>query len=260
MNSNDGEPGSAPEGPFESLRMSLVESGVVIIPHVMSPDEIAQGRQLLDAIYALPWDPDVDAPGYSIDSGAAGEPIQGLPDGSRFATNLISKSAFFIGLMERQPVWDLVRSQLKDPILSSFNSLEPVQGAGHQALHRDEGPMPVEGTVTVNTLWVFDDMESDNGATRYIEGTQFGDELAGEDDPRIVYAQAPAGSVIVMNAHVLHGASLNRDGRRRRVVHVFYTERHRRTQTDWSRYLSQDARDALGPRVPALLGIPGGRS
>jgi len=245
---------------FESWRISLAESGVAIVADVLSSDEIGQGRELLDAIYARPWDPDVDAPGYSIDSGAAGEPIRGLSDGSRFATNLISKSAFFIGLLERQPVWDLVRSQLNDPILSSCNSLEPVQGSGNQTLHRDEGPMPAEGTVTVNTLWLFDDMDRSNGATRFIPGSQRSDELAGDDDPRTTYAEAPAGSVIVMNAHVLHGASLNRDGRRRRVVHAFYTERNRSTQTDWSRYLSQAAMDVLGPRVQTLLGIPEGRS
>lgn len=240
-------------------RDSLADVGVAIIPNVLGVDEIATGRRLLDDIYAQPWNPQVDAPGYSIDSGAAGEPIRALPDGSSFATNLISKDSFFIGLLERQPVWELVRWQLRDPILSSFNSLEPIQGAGHQTLHRDEGPMPDGGTVTVNTLWVFDDMDWGNGATRYIGGTHLSDELAGDDDPRISYAEALAGSVIVMNAHVLHGASLNHDGRRRRVVHVFYTERHRRTQSDWSRFLSQDAADALGPRVHRLLGIPEGR-
>lgn len=243
-----------------SWRDSLADTGVAIIPDVLGEDELAAGRRRLDHIYSRPWDSQVDAPGYSIDSGVAGEPIRALPDGSRFATNLISKDPFFITLLERQPVWDLVRSQLSDPILSSFNSLEPILGAGHQTLHRDEGPMPVEGTVTVNTLWVFDDMDRGNGATRYISGTHRGDELADDEDPRITYAEAPAGSVIVMNAHVLHGASLNRDGRRRRVVHVFYTQRHRRTQTDWSRYLSQDAKDGLGPRVQSLLGIPGGLS
>jgi len=33
------------------------------------------------------------------------------------------------------------------------------------------------------------------------------------------------GSVVVTNARVLHGASIIRDGRRRRVIHGYYTKR-----------------------------------
>lgn len=193
-------------------------------------------------------------PGFDIDSGAAGEPILALPDGSRFATNLLSKDPFFQGLIEREPVIGLVRSLMPDPRLSSLNALEPVAGSGHQTLHRDEGPIGADGVVTVNSLWVFDDMDAGNGATRYLPGTQGSAVLAGDDDPGVRYAAARAGSVIIMNAHLLHGASTNHDGRRRRVVHVYFTRQGRTTQTPWDTYVPADVRSQLTASQRHLLG------
>ena len=241
--------------PAPEAAEQLGRDGVVIVTGVLEPAAIERGCALLDEIYARPRDLALDAPGYNVDSGAAGEPILALPDGTRFVTNLLSKDAFFADLIDDPTVLGLVRSLIPDPVLSSLNSLEPVLGSGHQTLHRDEGPVGPEGVVTVNTLWLFDDVDADNGATRYVPGTQATDELAEPDDPRVQYVTAPAGSVVVMNAHPLHGASVNLDGRRRRIVHVYFTRRGRRTQTDWATYVPSSVRDALGPDRRALLGL-----
>ncbi len=241
--------------PAPDVAAALGLDGVVVLPAVLSPARIEVGRRLLDDLYARPYDARLDAPGYSIDSGAAGEPILALPDGSRFVTNLVSKDPFFAELVDEPAVLDAVRSLIDDPLLSSLNSLEPVLGSGHQSLHRDEGPVGSEGVVTVNTLWLFDDVDRGNGATRYIPGSHRTDELAEADDPRVRYLEAPAGSVVVMNAHALHGASTNLDGRRRRIVHVYFTRQGRPTQTDWPRYIPADVQDTLGERRRALLGL-----
>jgi hypothetical protein len=234
---------------------ALKSDGVVVVPDVLDAREVAQGRAVLDEMYALPFDPVMDAPGYDIGSGAAGEPIMALPDGSRFVTNLVSKHPFFATLMDREPIAGLVRSLVADPLLSSLNSLEPVKGSGHQTLHRDEGPVGDEGVLTVNSLWVFDDMDEGNGATRYVPGTQHGSEMAGDDDPRVRVARASAGSVIVMNSHLLHAASTNHDGRRRRVVHVYFTKQGRKTQTDWATYVPQRVQRRLSTGQLKLLGL-----
>lgn len=229
--------------------------GVVVVPNVLDAGEVAEGRAILDEMYALPFDSRLDAPGYDIGSGAAGKPIMGLPDGSRFVTNLVSKHPFFATLMDREPIRGLVKSLLPDPLLSSLNSLEPVQGTGHQRLHRDEGPVGAEGIVTVNSLWLFDDMDEGNGATRYVAGTQHGCELAGDDDPRVRVARASAGSVIVMNSHLLHAASTNHDGRRRRVVHVYFTRQGRQPQTDWATYVPASVQRRLSTSQLQMLGL-----
>lgn len=234
---------------------SLRATGVVVLEGVLSTKEVEEARDALDRVFANGPNSALDAPGYSIDSGAAGEAIDTLPDGSRFATNLLSKHPYFLRLIEREPVISLVRSLMSSPLLSSMNTLEPLLGTGHQTLHRDEGPIGHEGVVSVNTLWVLDDMDESNGATRYLPGTHLTSELASDDDPRTEYASVPSGSVIVMNAHMLHGASTNHTGRRRRVVHVYYTRQGRRTQTDWSRYVPKAVRQSMTQSQRKLLGF-----
>lgn len=253
--SSSGQQGVRP--PTAQELRTLREEGVVILPAVLGPQEVAAGREALDRVFERAFDPALDAPGFAVETGAAGDPILALPDGSRFATNLLSKEPFFRGLIHREPVIGLVRSLLPDPLLSSLNALEPVTGTGHQTLHRDEGPVGSEGVVTVNSLWVFDDMDAGNGATRYLPGTQDSDELSADDHPGIRYAEVPAGSVIVMNAHMLHAASTNHDGRRRRVVHVYFTRQGRATQTPWKKYVPGDVASDLTPSIRHLLGLGG---
>jgi ectoine hydroxylase-related dioxygenase (phytanoyl-CoA dioxygenase family) len=235
----------------------LAADGYTIVPNVLSDAELERGRRLLDALYDRS-DPQLDAPGISLQGGrAAGREAAGAASPARrFITNLVSKDAFFAELMTRAPILELVRRTLGDDcVLSSMNSLEPLPGQPGQELHRDEGPAPPEGAMIANTLWAFDDMDAGNGATRLIPGTHATDELAGDDDPRLLYAEASAGSVIVTNAHVLHAASPNLDGRRRRVVHVFYTRRGRPTQTDWPRYVPASVTQRLAPAQLDLLGL-----
>jgi ectoine hydroxylase-related dioxygenase (phytanoyl-CoA dioxygenase family) len=242
-----------------SATAALRETGCVVVPGVLSESELEQGRALLDALYAA-FDPEVDPAGIDISAGKAGDALREASPTVNWASNLASKSPFFRDLTRRQPVRSLVESVLGDDIaLSSLNSLEPLHGQGHQTLHRDEGPVGPEGPVVVNTLWVFDDMDRSNGATRYVPGTQHGDDLVGDDDPRVLYAEVPAGSVIVMNAHMLHGASTNRDGRRRRVVHVYFTRRGRPVQTDWRRYVPAEVRSELSEDDRRLLGLEAAR-
>lgn len=240
---------------LNALIAELSSQGLVVVDDVLTPNEVVKARDALARIHSREPDRSLDAPGYSIEKGSAGSPIYSLPDGSRFATNLFSKEVFFTGLMHKEPVISLVKSLMADPLLSSMNTLEPVRGVGHQRLHRDEGFVGSDGINTVNTLWVLDDMDRDNGATRYIPGTHLTNEMSTDEDPRLTYASVRSGSVIVMNAHMLHGASLNHDGRRRRVIHVYYTRQGRHTQTDWSIYVPRDVKSSLTVEQQNILGI-----
>ena len=244
---------SAPN--LNALIAELSKQGLVVVDDVLTPDEVVEARDALARIHSREPDRNLDAPGYSIEKGSAGRPIYSLPDGSQFATNLLSKEAFFLGLIHMEPVISLVQSLINDPLLSSMNTLEPVEGAGHQRLHRDEGFVGPDGITAVNTLWVLDDMDRNNGATRYVPGTHLTNEMTTDDDPRLIYASVRSGSVIVMNAHMLHGASLNHDGRRRRVIHVYYTRQGRHTQTDWSIYVPRDVKSSLTVEQQNILGI-----
>lgn len=231
-----------------SARLAELQArGFTVFTGVLDAPELARARDLLDRLYDS-FDPFVDKPMIDTSAGAAGAELMRRSSEFNWASVLIGKDAWFRDLMRRSPVFEVVAAVLgPDCILSAMNSLEPLRGHGRQTLHRDEGPVGPEGPVVVNTLWAIDDFSPANGATRFVPGTHGTDELAGDDDPRIVQISADAGSVVVFDAHVLHAASQNHSGARRRAVHGFYTRAGRRSQTDWRRYLAPGDLAALDP-------------
>lgn len=236
---------------FSVHKQQLSTQGYTIVADVLSASEVNELRGIVDALYSL-HDPEIDFEGLRIAEG--GRPDDRAPEREtfgrecNFATCLLTKHSSMWPLISREPVLSLVQSIIgPNCVLSSLNSLEPLPGHGHQPLHRDEGPVGPEGYVTANSIWVLDPMDEANGATRLIPGTHATAELSDDTDPRLTYASAPAGGVIVTNAHVLHGASINRDGRRRHVIHAYFTRRGRKCQTDF-RYFSSPVSLA---RLPA---------
>ena len=227
-----------------SHQVELLTQGYTILPDVLSLSEVKELREVVDALYRL-HDPSIDFQGLNI---AEGRPDGRTPQNGtvgrdyNFASCLLTKHSSIWPILDREPVISLVRSVIgPDCVLSSLNSLEPLQGHGHQPLHRDEGPVGLEGFVTANSIWVLDPMDVGNGATRLIPGTHRTAEVSNDTDTRLTYAAAAPGSVIVINAHVLHGASINRDGRRRRVIHAYFTKR--------GRGLSRQTSDTIARRL-----------
>lgn len=243
---------------FSIHQNELAARGYTIVRDVLSPAEVTELREIVDALYRL-HDPSIDFQGLNV---AEGQPDDRPPErgacarGYNFATGLLTRHSAMWPLVSREPVVSLIRSIIgADCVLSSLNSLEPLHGRGHQPLHRDEGPVGPEGFVTANSIWVLDSMDAGNGATRLIPGTHVTAELADDSDPRLTYACAPAGSVVVTNAHVLHGASVNRDGRRRRVIHGYFTRRGRKCQMDFRYYSSPASLARLPASCRALLDL-----
>lgn len=235
----------------------LREEGYTVIKAVMDETEVENYRRLVDHLYEL-FDPRIDHPGINVDEGAAGEPVDWSkrPQEHNMATTILARHSAFWTIPTREPVSSLIRDMLgEDVVLSSLNSLEPLPGRGHQNLHRDEGPAGPEGYVTANSIWVLDPMDQGNGATRLVPGTHRTDELTQDDDPRLIFAAADPGDVIVTNAHVLHAASRNNDGRRRRVLHAYYTQRGRVVQTDWSRYLPARTQHAMPDELKRVVNL-----
>ncbi len=233
----------------------LQATGLTLFEDVLDAAELSRARQLLDHLYET-FDPYVDKPMIDISSGAAGAELMRRSTEFNWASVLVGKDAWFRGLMRRSPVFEVVTAVLgEDCILSSMNSLEPLKDQGQQTLHRDEGPVGPEGPVVVNSLWAIDDIAPANGATRFVPGTHTTAELTGDDDPRLVQISARAGSVVVFDAHVLHAASRNTSGARRRAVHVYYTRAGRQRQTDWTRYLGPEVRRQLDPEQRRMVGL-----
>lgn len=148
--------------------------------------------------------------------------------------------------------------------VSSLNAREALYNGGHQPLHADwKKPRPDFPKVhLVNTIWAIDDLSAANGAPRIIPATHLRPELP-EDvlqdveapHPDEVIFAAPAGSVMIYNAHAWHGGTTNREGSRRRVLHGLYIDRADAAQQDQRRWLTPETASRLTPAQKWLLDV-----
>jgi hypothetical protein len=101
---------------------------------------------------------------------------------------------------------------------------EPLLDGGQQPLHRDG-----LGQNAVAALIFLDPYGPDNGATRVVPRHLDPGDLGGEPDETLSQTLAgEAGDILVFDADLLHGATLNRSGARRRSLLVsFMPERNR---------------------------------
>ncbi|MBX3658475.1 MAG: phytanoyl-CoA dioxygenase family protein [Ramlibacter sp.] len=111
--------------------------------------------------------------------------------------------------------------------LAQVEGREPLAGGGHQGLHRDlSAGRPGD---TVNALAYLDDYGPANGATRLVPGshrtTPSERPLDSNDESRALQMSGVAGDILVFDADLLHGGSLNpTGGRRRSLLMGFFSE------------------------------------
>lgn len=101
---------------------------------------------------------------------------------------------------------------------------DPEPGGGVQAFHPDHGARQVPG---LTATWFLDDVTEANGPTRILPGSHLGTTrpfAAGTKAPVAgeVLAVGSAGSVLLRDARLYHGAARNRTQGTRRTVHVFF--------------------------------------
>ena len=156
---------------------------------------------------------------------------------------------------------------------------------GTQRLHRDwgGGERDLAPDLTqwpgafyvMNSIWCLDDWSSQAGATRLVPGSHRwpgapedhmpdlessqpvparpNQPLYPAEDPRDqhpdqVIVEAPAGSVIVFNAHVFHaGRSNGTDSAHRRALHCYFVARDQRPQTNQRARLTAQTLARLTP-------------
>ena len=119
-------------------------------------------------------------------------------------------------------------------------------GGGHQPLHVDYGGPPAKpGTYYVcNSMWMLTDFTKENGPTRAVPGSHRSDkhpqdvmEAPQEAHPDEIKLIGTAGTVVVFNSHLWHGATLNRSQNDRPNVTSFWCRRHDphvdRSASDW---------------------------
>lgn len=111
--------------------------------------------------------------------------------------------------------------------LCQVEGREPLPNGGHQRLHRDG-----VGQHAVAALVFLDPYGPDNGATRVVpRHLDPGDRGGAPDEALSLVLAGEAGDILVFDADLLHGATRNRSGARRRSFLLsFMPERDRAAQ------------------------------
>jgi hypothetical protein len=134
---------------------------------------------------------------------------------------------------------DAARQLLGQPFfLAQVEGREPRSGGGAQPLHRD-GPDP-SLTQTVSALIFLDPFSADNGATRVVSSSHRRAGLKLEPasaEGQATVLQGDAGDILVFDANLLHGGTLNRSGAARRSLLVTYATLDQRDAYDRTRDL-----------------------
>lgn len=108
--------------------------------------------------------------------------------------------------------------------LAQVDGREPLAGGGYQQLHRDLS-VHRPGDIA-NALAFFDDYGPQNGATRLIPGSHRPATNAPpcdfSDESGVVQLSGTAGDILVFDVDLVHAASLNHSGARRRSILIGY--------------------------------------
>lgn len=215
----------------EELR-ALDELGYVVLRGVVDTEWLRALRRRVEEL-------------YEEEGENAGHEFRTEPFARRLA-NLVDKGEVFERVVMEPRVLELVGHVLKGGFkLSSLNARSTNPYAVEpQPLHVDMGLLPdAKGPAVCNSVWLLDDFTEDNGATRLVPGSHkwgrnpreaLADPLAPYPGEALVIA--PAGTVVVYNAHIWHGGTANRTGMHRRALHSFFVRRDL-PQQQWQKKL-----------------------
>ena len=131
--------------------------------------------------------------------------------------------------------------------LSQVEGREPLQGSGHQPLHRDG-----LGRGAVAALVFLDAYGPDNGATRLVPRhlDQGLVDLGEPDEAASLITAGEAGDILVFDADLPHGATRNRSGARRRSLLLSFMPEHMRQAQDSCRAIRNVRMDTSEMFVP----------
>lgn len=264
-------------------REELDEVGFVIVPEVLSPDEVDRIREAL-------------GPHLEAD-------VRGRNDFEGFRSNrvyaMLAKSPVFADLVLHPLAMAFAEAELGTSLLlSACLAINLQPGETAQPWHFDDAHLAVarpRESWGISTFWAIDDCTDDNGATEVLPGShRWGAELPAAhsaadadvfvtrrtaaaasprpDDPGArpdaVRAVMPSGSLMVAHGTLWHRGGANRSGAPRLIVTPQYCPGWSRqlenmvlaVPPDVARHLPARARELLGYSIhPPFMGYVDGR-
>lgn len=178
--------------------------------------------------------------------------------------NLLNKDSIFDICFTHPRVLAAVEYVLgSDFKISSVNYRAAKPGKGLQPLHSDwEKSTTIGDYYACNTLWILDDFTENNGATRVVPKTHLSESIPKELMPNCFDSYpgqklilAPAGSVVIMNAHTWHGGTLNQSSQLRRIIQSYFVRRDQVPQLNQREYINHETLKRLSFPKKVILDV-----
>jgi ectoine hydroxylase-related dioxygenase (phytanoyl-CoA dioxygenase family) len=133
--------------------------------------------------------------------------------------DFVNRDAIFDRIYVHAPLLAAAARVIRAPFkLSAFHARTLHAHASEQKLHQDFAPLG-DGFPMLGFIFMVDDFNAANGATRFVKRSQFMQDLAPlHDESCIVPACGPVGSMILFNGSVWHGFGANTTVKPRRSL------------------------------------------
>ncbi|MFT3801123.1 MAG: phytanoyl-CoA dioxygenase family protein [Burkholderiaceae bacterium] len=235
---------------LDQAERDLREHGICLVSGVMSDAQIADARAILYRCARLDAQRNVTHSGFRLDYG----------EGNHRIWNTLSLDPLFGDLAENPAALRLVRSVLGWPALLGNQSANiAMPGCEGGVLHADQifvpEPWPKDPQ-GCNVAWCIDDFTVENGATRFVLGSQRHHRPpTGSDEDASLPAVAPAGTMIVFESRLWHRTGENRTrDQSRAALFGWYTRPIYRAQENWFLSLNPRILEGASDTLLTLLG------
>jgi ectoine hydroxylase-related dioxygenase (phytanoyl-CoA dioxygenase family) len=246
-----------PSKDINQIRKDFLEWGFALIEDAMSKE---QTDEFLDRLLE-------QAEGERLAK------VENLTPSGQYVNTLINKGEVFVQCIEQNTgavqagplIEQLLNESLgKGWICHSFlaNGADP---EGYpQGLHMDQGPlspwMTQEAPALVNTMYIPQDINEENGGTLVIPGSHKIMIKAGSNGkvgklPPAINLEAKAGSIMIFDGRLLHGTAVNKSDKSRFVATMSNVKPWMRTQENWILSVAPEILKNASPKLLHRIGL-----
>ena len=237
----------------EAQREQLDQQGYLLLPGVLSPEQVAAVAARAEAVWA--------------EEGTQAGAENYMEPGVRRLANLANKGEVFRRLLVHPAVLEAVHAVLGPKVrINMLNARDALpHGTVVQPLHTDAdhgAKADAHGYLVCTAIWMLDAFTRENGATRLVPGTHRHSALPKEvltdvlaPHPEQIYVTGQPGDVFIFNGHCWHAGGANHTDQARRAILAHYARADQPQRLNQKQSISAEVQAALSPLERELLGL-----